>query len=374
MKILYLITRGDEIGGAGIHVLDLAEQMQRRKHDVLVLAGGKEGKLFDRARQRGIPIQTLADLVHPINIKSDYHCIRQLREILKQVKPDLLHSHSSKAGAIGRVAARLAGVPSVFTAHGWAFTEGVSKKKRALYLSIEYGLAFFAKKIITVSQYDKDLALHYRFPHHKLQVIHNGVVNQNPRLPPRTTSREMGRPVRLLMVARFSQQKDHNTLLKALSLISSLNWRLDLLGTGETLDQTQELSRRLNLSEKVCFHGASDNVNQHLLEADVFVLSTNWEGLPLSILEAMSAGLPIVATDVGGVAECVKHQHNGYLVPRQNPQALAHHLTTLIEQDNIRHCLGVAARQDFLAHFTVDAMVDKTEKLYLDCLARSKSR
>ncbi len=374
MKILYLITRGDEIGGAGIHVLDLAEQMQRREHDVLVLAGGKEGELFDRARQRGIPIQNLAELVHPIQVRSDYHCIRQLRQILRQVKPDLIHLHSSKAGAIGRVAALLAGIPSVFTAHGWAFTEGVSKKKRMLYLSIEYSLAFFAKKIITVSQYDKNLALRYRFPRHKLQVIHNGVVNQNPRLPVRSASLEAKRPVRLLMVARFSQQKDHSTLLKALHLISSLNWRLDLLGTGETLGQMQELSQRLNLSDKIYFHGASDKVNQYLVEADIFVLSTNWEGLPLSILEAMSAGLPIVATDVGGVAECVQHQRNGYLVPRQNPQALAEHLATLIERDNLRQCLGEAARQDFLAHFTVDAMVDKTEKLYEECLTRSKPR
>ncbi len=368
MKILYLITRGDEIGGAGIHVLDLAEQMQRRGHDVLVFAGGKEGELFNRARQRGIPIQALTELVHPIQVRSDYRCVRQLCKILKQVKPDLLHLHSSKAGAIGRVAALLAGVPSVFTAHGWAFTEGVSKKKRMLYLGIEYSLAFLAKKIITVSQYDKDLALRYRFPRHKLQVIHNGVVNQNPHLPVRPVSKEVGRPVRLLMVARFSQPKDHSTLLRALSLISSLNWRLDLLGTGETLEQIQELSQRLNLLDKVHFHGTSNKVNQHLIEADVFVLSTNWEGLPLSILEAMSAGLPIVATDVGGVAECVQHEHNGYLVPRQNPQALARHLATLIEQADTRQRLGAAARQDFLARFTIDAMVDKTEKLYQESL------
>ncbi|ULH08867.1 glycosyltransferase family 4 protein [Alcaligenes faecalis] len=342
--------------------------MQRRGHDILVLAGGKKGELFDRARQRGISIQTLAELVHPIQINSDYRCILQLRQILKRAKPDLLHLHSSKAGVIGRVAGLLSGVPCVFTAHGWAFTEGVSKKKRNLYLGIEYSLAFLAKKIITVSQYDRDLALRYHFPRNKLQVIHNGVVDQNPHLPVRPASKEAGAPVRLLMVARFSQQKDHVTLLQALSLISSLNWRLDLLGTGETLGQVQELYQRLNLVDKVYFHGASDKVNQHLIEADVFVLSTNWEGLPLSILEAMSAGLPIVATDVGGVAECVQHEHNGYLVPRQNPQVLAEHLAVLIEQQDTRRRLGTAARQDFLARFTVDAMVDRTEKLYQECL------
>lgn len=370
MKLLYLITRGDEIGGAGVHVLDLAEQMQTRGHTVLLLAGGQEGELFDLARARHIPIQAVPELIHPIRPTQDLACLRQLIKIFRQEQPDLVHLHSSKAGALGRIAAWRCRIPCVFTAHGWAFTEGVSAKKRLLYLGIEYSLAFLANKIITVSEYDHKLALRYHFPKAKMQVIHNGVVNKIPDFVPRTVEQSTSRPVKLIMVARFSEPKDHITLLQALARIPTLNWSLELLGVGDKIAQAQACAAELGLQDRVHFVGNSRHVSGHLQEADIFILSSNWEGLPLSILEAMGAGLPIVASDVGGVPECVRHGHNGYLFERQNPEALSARLAELITTPATRIQLGQQARADFLDKFDIQTMVTKTEDLYQQCVTR----
>ena len=145
LKIAYVITRSDVMGGASVHLLDLAAGMMRAGHQVIIFVGGT-GVVIERATEMGIRCVSLKYLVREIRPFIDVCCFFELFSHLKRYKPDIVHLHSSKAGIVGRLVSKCLRVPSVFTAHGWAFTEGVSKNKRIFYLFVERYLSHFFKK------------------------------------------------------------------------------------------------------------------------------------------------------------------------------------------------------------------------------------
>ncbi len=228
MKIAYLITRMDELGGAQIHVRDLSLWMKGQGHEVAVLTGSL-GKVTDFLEEQDVEIHEIPDLERAINPGRDKKAFLQLREALKTVKPDLLSCHSSKAGLLGRLAARCENVPVVFTAHGWAFTTGVPFARKTVYALLEKIAGFFSDHIITVSEYDRDLARKFRIaPLRKISAIRNGM----PDRPAIERGFKTG-PARLMMVARIGPQKDHETLLKALAKLKDLDWSHELNGGGD---------------------------------------------------------------------------------------------------------------------------------------------
>jgi len=364
VNIVYVITRSDSIGGAHIHVRDLALNLLRAGHTVTVLVGG-EGPFAAELAARGIPYRSLRYLVRPIRPGTDLRGLWELRAALAELKLDLVSAHSSKAGWLGRLAARSLGFPVVFTAHGWAFTEGVPEHKRKIYALAERLAAPFADRIITVSEYDRALALRYRIaPAHKLVTVHNGMPDVDPTL----RACPEAEPVRIVMVARFEPQKDHTTLLCALVGLKDLAWELELIGDGPLLERVRAETGRLGLLERVCFLGARKDVAERLAKAQIFVLSSNWEGFPRSILEAMRAGLPVVASDVGGVREAVMEGETGFLVPRGDVGALRARLRQLIMNASLRVKMGQAGRKRFEEQFTFEHMFKKTLEVYEDVL------
>jgi glycosyltransferase involved in cell wall biosynthesis len=362
MRIVYIITRADEVGGAQVHVRDLATTVRSIGHEATVLAGWP-GWLSDQLVERGVPFEVVPALVRPIAPWWDLLAVLQLRSALRRLRPDLVSVHSSKAGCLGRLAAKLAGIPVVFTAHGWAFTEGVPASQRRCYALVERVAATLADQIITVSDYDRALALEERIaPPHKIARIHNGVHDIGADA---LASRSGGQnPVRIVMIGRFSPQKDQAGLLRALVRISDIDWRLWLIGGGATQAAAVALTRDLMLADRVEFLGERDDARAFLERADVCVLATHWEGLPRSILEAMSAGLPVVASNVGGVSEAVCNGVNGFLVPRADVPALAECLGRLLREPTLRRAMGQASRQSYETKFRFELMFERTVALY----------
>src|SRR5262245_57033814 len=161
MKIVYLITRSEPFGGAQVHVRDLALAFRQRGHEVNVLVGS-EGTFTQDVRAAGIPVTTLRHLVRPLHPRHDPLAFLEVSEALKRLRPSLVATHSSKAGWIGRAAARSLGIPAVFTAHGWAFTEGVPAVSRGTYWMAERLAAPLTTRVITVSEHDRRLAIRLR--------------------------------------------------------------------------------------------------------------------------------------------------------------------------------------------------------------------
>lgn len=367
MKILYVITKSNEIGGAQVHLRDLAERLQMDNHEVIVVAG-EYGTLIEQLTVRNIATEVLPTLVRNITPLKDLNACMQLRSIIKKYNPDIIGLHSSKAGIVGRIAAMGLKIPVIFTAHGWSFTDGVKEKKRNLYICIEKIMANFSDKIITVSEKDKELALKYKVASEKKQVvIHNGVIDFYGKIGKCNRIKIDTGKILITSVARFSEQKDHQTLICALSELPNTNWELHLIGKGETQKNIELLVEKYNLSDKVVFHGERDDVPNFLLKSDIFVLSSNWEGLPLSIIEAMSASLPVIATNVGGVSELIT-KDVGFLVPSKDINALKIALSKLINDENMRGMMGVQGRETYLSKFSFEAMYRKTLSEYLKLL------
>jgi len=360
MRIAYVITQSDSIGGASIHVRDLAQYFNEQGNHVCVLVGGN-GTFITHLEERGIPYISIPNMVRPISPVKDILAYREIRKTLLGLKPDIVTTHSSKAGVLGRLAARSLGIPVIFTAHGWAFTEGVSKTKRFLYKHIERSMSRFSDKIITVSEYDRQLALQEKVaPEEKLVTIHNGM----PDISPELYADPGKEPPRIIMVARFAPPKDHATLLKALSELKHLSWDLELVGDGPLLEETKKLASDLGIAKRVNFTGATNDVPERLSKSQIFVLSTNWEGLPLTIIEAMRAGLPVITSNVGGCSETVEDQVNGFLVPRNSVENLKDKLAFLINTPGMRKKLGRKGQERYEEDFSFNIMSSRAFETY----------
>jgi glycosyltransferase involved in cell wall biosynthesis len=368
MKIAFVITRSDTIGGAHVHVRDLARALRAEGHQAEVVSGGGEGPFTAALKDAGVPSHVVADMVRPIRPIRDVLALIQLHRLLKRLAPDLISLHSGKAGWLGRLAGRLLGIPVVFTAHGWTFSVGDSETGRKIYRLVERVAAPLATRIITVSRHDRDLALAAGVGSGaRIVAVLNGMAD----LPPSSRASPEREPTRLIMVARYEAQKDHRTLIRALASIADRPWSLELVGGGPAESELRSLIESHGLSDRVEVHGLCGDVAERLAESQAFVLISNWEGLPLSILEAMRAGLPVVASDVGGVCEAVVEGETGYLVPRGDAGALTERLTALLEDPALRKAMGRAGRHRYHEHFRFERMYQETLGVYRSMIEAS---
>jgi glycosyltransferase involved in cell wall biosynthesis len=356
------------IGGASIHLLDLALGASQAGHEVVVYVGGK-GVFLDKAAEKNIKCISVFFLRREISPFYDLCCFFELKSKLKSFKPDIVHLHSSKAGILGRLAAKSLRVSSVFTAHGWAFTEGVSSFKRKLYLKIERYMAKLTNRIITVSNFDRELALDSNVgDEEKIVSIHNGM----PDLQYEPCKVLKSNCVRFIMVARFDHQKDHKALVDAFYSIKDQSWMLEFVGDGPLYQETFDYVGMKGLGDKIVFSGACNDVPDRLVSSDVFCLISNWEGLPLTIIEAMRAGLPIIASSVGGVPETIIQGDTGYLVNRGDVSGISASIKTILKSEDERLRLGENGRSYYENDFKFEQMFDKTLSVYQDVLGDDK--
>lgn len=370
MKILYVITLPD-VGGAQTHLVALASAMKGNGHDVCVLVG-KQGWLTEQLQCYGICFMIVNELVREISVRQDCLAIKQIRSIIKFYEPDILHCHSTKAGVIGRIAAWLEGVPGIFTVHGWAFTEGVPFVKRVIYSVIENFMLNITSKCLCVSEYDRCLAKKWFLrDSDKIITIHNGISELLSDVYAGNTDRKPESILRLIMVGRFSKQKAHLLLIKAVKDINKKypdRVHLVLVGDGDLLEEAKEYVLLNRLGNVISFLGKRTDVSNLLRQADVFCLISNYEGLPISIIEAMRAGLPVIASDVGGNNELVSHGVNGYLVPRG--EKISQAIESFLNNNDLIAKFGKNGQDRFKKDFTLSVMIQKIEQMYNEVLKK----
>jgi glycosyltransferase involved in cell wall biosynthesis len=320
-------------------------------------------------------------LVRPPRPLADLTTLWVLTRWIRRERFSIVHCHSTKAGLLGRFAARIAGVPGiVFTVHGWPFTGWWHPFIRVTVAPAERVAAWLSTAIICVCEYDRARALSMGIAGpEKVHVIHNGVAPERwfpaPRsaqpAPPagiQASHRHDGQaPVngarRVVSVGRLTAQKDLVTLLQAWRHVDGPH-RLALVGDGPSRPDLEQMIEHAGLAGRVDLLGARDDVPAILREADLFVLSSRWEGLPLAVIEAMMSGLPVVATAVGGVPEEVVEGETGLLVPPGDPQALARALSQLLNDEGLRRRAGAAGQRRALEYFTEARMVRQTAEVY----------
>jgi glycosyltransferase involved in cell wall biosynthesis len=368
MRILFLVTRGDAIGGAQIHVKDLAQQLMQRGYQVGVISGAGE-PLHRLLKQHHIPHHIIPELVRPIDLLKDAQTLVKLHRLLAEICPDLVSIHSSKAGILGRLVCYQQKIPCVFTVHGWSFT--TPGWTAVFYQILERVFATITPQFICVAKTIYQQGIRLGLPAAKLVTIYNAMPDIHPELMAQPDQKE---PVRIIMVGRLEPQKAQADLLRAVSVLNRPDVWVDLVGDGPLLPQLEQLAKQLNLTHKVRFWGYRTDVAHLLAQAHIFALISHWEAFPRSTLEAMRAGLPVVVTDVGGAAEAVIPGVTGYVIPSGDQQQLVTTLERLISDPEQRRLLGQAGRKRYEEYFTFERLLAETLEVYERVLAGSTDR
>lgn len=344
-RLLILITLS-ELGGAQTAVAllfpGLAEQFE-----VTVAAQGS-GPLRFAAEAAGIRYVELRDVRRQIHPWHDAKALVELVRLCRQVRPDVVHSHSSKMGVLGRLAAWVARVPvRVLTVHGWSFAayDGLAGR---LFLWIERLMRPLTTAVVCVAEETREQGLGAQACDPRRTVVIPNAVDVRSFRPASGGSRN----ARIIGIGRFAYPKDFTTLLEALARVRA-PCHMVLAGDGPALPAVAAAVQNHGLSKRVELLGARADIPELLARSDVFVLSSRSEGFPVSILEAMAAGLPVVTTDVGGVAEAVEDGETGLLVPAADSEALARALERLVSDADLRRRLGAAGRARALRLFDV---------------------
>jgi glycosyltransferase involved in cell wall biosynthesis len=345
-RIVLLITLA-ETGGAQTYVASLLPALAG-EYDVTVAAHG-DGFLADAARRAGVRYLPLRHMRRRIDPLQDLLGLVELVRLFRRERPAIVHANSSKAGILGRIAAVAARVPvRLFTVHGWAFKADTGPAARA-YLWADRLMSPLTTTTICVAESERRAGLQARTCRaDRTVVIHNGVAvgpHARTATPP---------PVTLLSVGRLRAPKDFLTLVRAAARLEPGSFRLCIAGDGPDLEAVAAEVRRLGLGDAVALLGARDDIDTLLSKADLFVLSSTSEGFPMSVLEAMAAGLPVVASAVGGVPEIVDATTGALVAPR-DPVALAAALARLVADPALRERLGAAARRRVERDFSIDA-------------------
>jgi glycosyltransferase involved in cell wall biosynthesis len=365
VKILFVITKS-EPGGAQTHVWQLSSYLQQRGHSVHITAS-PGGWLEERAIALGMPFHPNAALSNSFNPLRGMRAARTIVGLVGEIRPDVIHCHSSAAGFWARIAIKGA-TPTLFTAHGWGFAPGAPRTRGLVLLAAEKLVSRFTSSYICVSEFDRHTVLRYRIGSaSKVIVIHNGIEAQD--YARRPTSEKS---LRAVFVGRLSRQKDPELLVRAIGELPARArdaFDVQIIGDGPLLPELQRLIRELGVNIELAGAMPREAVMQALSKAHLFVLTSRYEGFPISILEAMSMGLAVIASDVGGVREAITPEC-GILIRRGDKEALKRALLRLAEDREAIDRYGAAAWERARREFSVTAMCEKTLAVYESVLAR----
>jgi len=342
MKILYVITRST-LGGAQTVVINLANSMCR-EHEISV-AAGEDGPMWDALDSRIKKIK-VKEIIRPVSLQHDFKAIFQLKKIYRSVNPDIIHLHSSKIGFLGRVIFPKNKI--VYSVHGFDSIRVAYKK----FLFLEKILKNRCKAIVAVSNYDKQNMICEGFKKN-LHVIHNGI-QVLPRRP-RLFIKGIEKYKKVVMcIARISPQKRFESYIEIAKLLPA--YAFVWIGADK---EYKELPDNI-----FCLLGFP-NAQEFIQLADIFVLPTNYEGLPIVVAEALSYGKPVVSSDVGGISEIVVNDLNGYTIENNN-FIFAEKIKYILENNEIYQEFSKNSQEIFNRFLTVEKMVNGYMNIYQD--------
>ena len=382
-KILYLITKSN-LGGAQRYVYDLATRLPKELFDVRVACGGN-GVLTERLQAEGILTLIIPNLIRNVNVFQDILVFSHILSLLRKERPDIIHLNSSKIGGLGALAGRLVGVKKIiFTAHGWAWHESRSPFSRAIIKTLHWITVLLCHHVITVAEKERAEMAEMPWTKNKLIAIHNGIgaidfiekatardflITKNPALTTYKNSLWIG------AIGELHKNKGYEYLLEAFGNLArtvlAKNVPLVIIGEGEERQRLENLARTVlaknataSQTEKVFFLGQIPDASRYLKAFDVFALTSIKEGLPYVLLEAGLAGLPVVASDIGGISEIIEDKKTGILTKSRDALVIADSLSFLLDNAHLRQSLGTALQASVTQNFPVEKMLKNTCAVY----------
>jgi glycosyltransferase involved in cell wall biosynthesis len=362
------------IGGTRRHVVDLARGLAARGIEVWLASAQRRdpGYPADLAALAALGVHCVdVPMVRSIHPGRDLADLRTLEELVRRVEPDVVHTHSSKAGVLGRLAAASAGRPVVHTPHTFAFLfkAEFSAWQRALFRALEQHLSGSSAAVIAVSRSEAEsMRRSLVVPRERVRVVPNGI-DAARWIAARPVSRaSLGVPegVPLLSVLGLLHvAKGQDVALRALARPELAGAHLLLAGMGHAREELEELARSLGVAQRAHFLGWRDDAPALVAATDVVLLPSRWEGMPYIVLESMAAARPVVATRVDGAIELVDDGRTGALVEIEDDASLARAVARVLAlAPGARERMGELARERVLGTFTIERMLDSMLAVY----------
>lgn len=366
-KIIYVITKANW-GGAQKYVFELVSSLPSDQFAISVVYGG-EGLLADKLKVLGIETTSISGLWRDVKVWSDLKAFWQLWRIFRQEKPDIVHLNSSKIGAMGALAARLAGVKKIiFTIHGWAFDENRPWWQKFIIKFISWLTLILVHETIAISKHSKNQTEKWLGGvNKKITVIYNGIdATENIRYK---TLTDLGIATDSLIIGTIAEMTKNKGLWYAVKAMKELKNRkliLFIVGDGEEREVIEGLIAKEGLEEKVVLFGFHDKAQSLLKIFDIFILPSLKEGVPYVLLEAGLAERPVIASRVGSIPEIITDGVTGILVPPRDVESLSQAIDNLAGNAPKRTLLGKALHDKIKTDFSKETMLAKTIALYLD--------
>lgn len=364
-------------GGVRVHVEALVRGLTRRGHDVSVVLSRHAPGGGEEFADLGAEVHQ-ADLVPELfAARANARAFAELSRILRRGRYDVVHCHDAKAGALGRPAAALARTPAVYSPHAFVYRSQHLRARRGtatrriLTLGVERALGRLGT-VVCISRDERDTALEDHVARaDRLRIVYYGIDTSNGVAPDPVLAAFRGDGPLLGFMARLQDQKGLPDLIAALALLRSRGAlpRFAIVGSGPMEAWVTRRLEEERLTDRVVLLPFEPPVWPRLAAFDAFVLPSLWEGLPIGLLEAMAAGLPVVSTSVNGIPEAVEHEQSGLLVPPGAPSALADAIERMATDPELRVRLGAAGRRRYEKQFTLERMIDSFEQLYAEVAA-----
>lgn len=380
VKVLRVIARLNK-GGPALHVAYLSADLEARGYETTLVAGSLargEGSMAYVAERKSVEVVALPDLHREISPLHDLRAAHRLAALIRRIRPHILHTHTAKAGAVGRTAALLAGPARppivVHTFHGHVLRGYFGPVSSSFFRLLERGLASSTTALVAVSpEVRDDLVALGVASKEKFTVIRLGVeLEERVSVSPETRARArrmMGIPDGRFTVGWIGRmtavKRTEDILLAFQGLVESgADACLCLVGDGPDREDTEQLAHDLGLMDRCLFLGYQDDVAPFYAAFDALVLPSANEGTPVSVIEALAGGRPVVATRVGGVPDVVRDGVDGFLVEPGDVEALADHLGRLAADPALANRMGQAGRERVLKRYSVERLVDDVDVLY----------
>ncbi|MCX6703293.1 MAG: glycosyltransferase [Candidatus Zambryskibacteria bacterium] len=369
-RVVHLITKGSPYGGAQNYVFTLATNLPKAEFESIVLMGG-DGELKERLEASGIWTETIPYLGRDINPVSEIRAFFALIKKLKKLKPDVLHTNSSKAGLLGALAGRIARVPRIiFTGHAWASNEDRPWIIRKFFLLLHWKTILLSDRTICVSKKTKNDMAGLSLVGDKTCVIYNGIspfelyTKEDARTKIRSTIGLHEDPGThwIGTISELHTNKGLDLAIHALSHIATPFIFL-IIGGGEKKLELESLIRTLNLETKIYLLGNIPDAKKYLKAFDIFTLTSRTEALPYTLLEAGLSELPVLATRVGGISEIIDNGVNGVLV-RPRSDSMQQGLEHLLSQQQKRTEYGLKLKQKIEKNFSLQQQIAQTIHVY----------
>jgi glycosyltransferase involved in cell wall biosynthesis len=382
IRVLHIITRLDA-GGSATNTIETVARLNPSLYECTLVIGltyDPDGRINQELKDKKINTIFIEDLRRNINPWHDFKAFCKLYDILKRNQYDIVHTHTSKAGILGRWAAKLAKVRTiVHTPHGHVFYGYFDKLTSQIFINVERWTARLTDKIITLTELGKKEHVQFKIAaEDKFVVIASGIDINYFSLPHKDTpslKQKLKIPEDAFIfgtVARLEPIKGNRHLIEAFAKIlpRHSHARLLLTGDGPQRKELESLCQELNLNNHVCFAGFQSDVGPYLQIMDNFVLASLNEGMGRSILEAMACGKPIIATRVGGIPELIEHNQTGLLVESNDVEALSAAMESILKSKEDAQRLGENAKKKAGHRYSLESMVQTIENLYEELLKK----